>query len=92
MNKTSQKFCSFPRFFVILTIILGLGNTFFLAVHIITLVGKKPILLEPGSQFAMFRPYLKGVRKIGYITNRDLSDGAFLQAQYYLVRTILDLH
>jgi len=48
---------------------------------------------EPGAQFSMFKPHLSGVKKMGYITNKNLSreksDGIWLQAQYYLAPTIL---
>ena len=53
------------------------------------------LYFEPGYQFLMMKDYLKNVETIGYLTNNDVSrennDGAFLQAQYFLAPTLLQL-
>lgn len=50
---------------------------------------------EPGYQFLEFRPFLKDVSTIGYMTEKDLSregnDGVYLQAQYFLAPAIVEL-
>ncbi|MCA9408939.1 MAG: hypothetical protein KC733_09635 [Candidatus Omnitrophica bacterium] len=51
---------------------------------------------EPGAQFEEFIPYLKGIKKAGFLTNKGMgaedNDGHYLQAQYLLAPTILDLN
>ncbi|MCA9404786.1 MAG: hypothetical protein KC897_13435 [Candidatus Omnitrophica bacterium] len=53
-------------------------------------------VIEPGTQFVQFKPYLTDVRELGYLTNKDMSeeknDGFFLQAQYMLAPTVLRLN
>ncbi len=53
-------------------------------------------VIEPGTQFVHFKPYLTDVRELGYLTNKDMSeeknDGFFLQAQYMLAPTVLRLN
>ncbi len=51
---------------------------------------------EPGYQFLTFKPKLAGIERVGYLTSKDMSreknDGIFLQAQYFLAPTILELN
>ena len=50
---------------------------------------------SPGLQFEPLKPYLDGVRRIGYYTDRPLDNGIagrqLTQAYYFLAPTILDL-
>ena len=70
------------------------SNIFHLTVMIYRNYWNEPLHLEPGSQFARFKPYLQHTPKIGYITDkgtsRETNDGTFLQAQYFLAPTIIE--
>jgi len=85
------------RSIVVGIIVLMLAvNSFFMVAHIsYSHKNKWDFYYEPGYQFNNFRPKLKGIRSVGYITNKDMSrennDGAFLQAQYFLAPTVLRL-
>jgi len=78
------------------TIFLVCYNAFFLFVYVMTQAGKKIAVVEPGSQYADFQEILHGVKEAGFLTNKDTSpeknEGEFLQAQYFLAPTILDLN
>jgi hypothetical protein len=54
------------------------------------------VTFEPGYQYGGLIPKLAGVKKIGFLTNKDVSpeNGSedFLQAQYILAPRILDLN
>lgn len=83
---------------ILLSLIIVGINLFYMGVHT-SLAYKKSKSVpyyEPGAQFYDFRDQLKGVKKMGYLTNKDLSpeknDGNFLQAQYIFAPTILDLN
>ena len=76
--------------------ILGV-NGFYLYAHTQTrLIDPNLAFVEHGWQFADFRDKLKGVRTIGFLTNKDMSseknDGEFLQAQYILAPTVLEIN
>ena len=57
---------------------------------------KNSIFLKPGGHFADFKSYLLGQPAVGFITDKDISaennDGKFLEAQYILAPTRLDLN
>ena len=57
---------------------------------------KTKFVQEPGIEFKEFIKELKGVKKIGFLTDKDMSpernDGQFLAAQYMLSPIILDLN
>ena len=50
---------------------------------------------EPGFEFAGFKEKLSGLKRVGFLTNKDMSpernDGQFLGAQYMLAPVVLDL-
>ena len=52
--------------------------------------------LEPGYEFVNFKSFLKGVKEVGFVTDKDMSpeknDGQFLMAQHALAPIILDLN
>ena len=72
-------------------------NLFFLSAGIILQLKRNNLRsLEPGLQYSDFKEGLAGVRRAGFVTNKDLSpeknDGEFLQAQYILAPTVLELN
>ena len=76
--------------------ILGV-NGFYLYAHTQTRLHSEDFsFVEHGWQFADFRDKLKGISTIGFLTNKDMSpeknDGEFLQAQYILAPTVLELN
>ena len=80
-----------------LTVILCGFTGFFLLANVMVKSRDKDVkVIEPGTQFLEFKPYLTDVREAGYLTNKDMSeeknDGFFLQAQYMLAPTVLRLN
>jgi len=79
-----------------LSILLIISNTFFLGVNTISRYTKNVIPFEPGFQFFHIKEKLGQLKQIGYLTNKDMTrehnDGIYLQAQYFLAPTILDLN
>ena len=75
---------------------IGLNLFYLWANLMVKLRLKDTKILEPGTQFVMFKEKLAGLREIGYLTNKDMSeehnDGEFLQAQYMLAPVILRLN
>ena len=72
-------------------------NLFFLVKGIAQqLTGPEQIMLEPGFAYLEIRDRLKGIEKIGFLTNKNMTsegnDGDFLMAQYMLAPTALDLN
>lgn len=57
---------------------------------------KRNPVQEPGAEFALFRPYLKETREVGFLTNKDLREEKnyenFLRAQYRLAPVVLNLN
>jgi len=84
------------KIIIVLAFLLLSINIYYLGVHIMSKYNYKLEAMEPGLQFTSFKKYLSGVERIGYLTNRDMSpqgnDGTFLQAQYFLAPTILELN
>lgn len=80
----------------VLAIILICQNAFYLFVKIKAEAMKRPLMYEPGYQFVSFKPILNDVKRIGYLTDKNMSreknDGFFLQAQYFLAPTIIGLN
>ena len=95
MIKKIKKFITRRTLIVLFTCAIIPINVFFLFVHTMSLLRKNEVILEPGSQFENFKKPLQGVKYVGYLTSKDTSeednDGAFLQAQYYLAPTIIEL-
>lgn len=54
------------------------------------------ISLKPGFEFEGLKNYLKGIPRVGYISDKNQSaegnDGRFMMAQYMLAPTVLDLN
>ncbi|MCA9399365.1 MAG: hypothetical protein KC618_06425 [Candidatus Omnitrophica bacterium] len=91
-----RKFLSLHSLLSLICLLLVANNIKYVFVFIMS---RQKVLnevyFEPGYQFHTFLPHLKGVEKAGYVTdlsiNRESNDGAYLQAQYYLAPTILEL-
>ena len=82
---------------ILLTSIMVTVNLFYLVLNaVIRLKDKNTYLYEPGYQFTGIKSRILGIKKVGYLTNRNMSseknDPEFLQAQYMLAPTILDLN
>ena len=97
MNRSFPEIFRLENIALSLAIILIAVNLFFTGVYIRTKIHYPyPFYYEPGYQFNKFKSKLKGVKEIGYLTNKDLSreknDGIFLQAQYFLAPTILKMN
>ena len=81
--------------FLLLTALITAFN-FFSLIEIYLDTLNKPLSRppEPGYEFADLKNKLKGVKRVGFLTNKDMSsernDGQFLAAQYMLAPTILD--
>ena len=96
MKTTQQSWID--RTVIIFSILVTLVNCFFLFTYCMRKYSEYRALgnyLEPGSQFASFKEFTSAHKWIGYITNKQTSrehnDGFYLQAQYYLAPTIIDL-
>jgi len=97
MSKNLKHFLNFNSLIIALTVIFIVSNAFFLTVFILRKYSENlGEYLEPGSQFSSFKKELVGIKRAGYLTDKDMSrknnDGFFLQAQYYLAPTILELN
>jgi len=86
------------RIITILTIFFLCINCFYFFIHTMSRVANKNplMLLEPGYQYESFLEPLKYVKRVGYLTDKEISreknDGYYLMAQYYLAPTIVDLN
>ena len=53
------------------------------------------VFAEPGIEYIDFKPLLKGIHRVGFLTNKNTSaehnDGQFLKAQYMLAPVVLEL-
>lgn len=82
--------------FVATVILCGITSFFLFANFMVKSRMRGIPVIEPGTQFVQFKPYLTDVRELGYLTNKDMSeeknDGFFLQAQYMLAPTALRLN
>jgi hypothetical protein len=95
-NESSIKF---PRQIIILALsllVIIYSFSFFIKLYKnISFITTHLPFQEPGYQFKSFEKYLSGVHEIGFLTDKTMSpednDGIFLQAQYALAPTILDL-
>ena len=82
--------------FLLLAAVITAFNCFSLFDIYLETLNKSPGILppEPGYEFADLKNRLKGIKRIGFLTNKDMSsernDGQFLAAQYILAPTILD--
>jgi hypothetical protein len=97
MFKTFLKFLLNIKTYIILASIAVMGsNMFYLFVYGMRQHIHPTEWVEPGDQFRKFRPFLDGEFSVGYLTNepqkRENNDGFFLQAQYYLAPTIVQLN
>ena len=97
MSTNPKRFKYIQTTIIALTSVLIAINFFFLFIYSMSRLSKIDLpILEPGTQFESFREHLKGVDKIGYLTNKDSSpeknDGAYLQAQYYFAPMIIELN
>jgi len=90
-----MKSFSIKKVLIALTILVLLRSLYFQFVHAMVMIHRPFEPAEPGSQYISFVDNLVGVPRVGYLTNKDISpeknDGFFLQAQYYLAPTIIDL-
>src|SRR6185436_11011443 len=80
---------------LLIVALVGL-NLVYAVINVISkTVNRKPIY-APGAQFEDIKKIVKNEKTIGYLTNRDITpeknDQEFLQAQYILAPTILDLN
>ncbi len=92
-----QYFCRLKIIFL-LAVFLTAGHNLFCLSKTFSASLKKQrhqIFVEPGREFADFREKLAEVKRVGFLTNKDMSsegnDGQFLAAQYMLAPIILDL-
>ncbi|MCA9400637.1 MAG: hypothetical protein KC713_03350 [Candidatus Omnitrophica bacterium] len=72
-------------------------NLFYMYVYIMKNLSQlDPMFAQPGFQFANFQEELKGVKRVGFLTNKNITrednDGHYLQAQFILAPTILELN
>ena len=85
-----------PRWIVALLVMVVGVQTLYFGLHLYILHRQNALLLEPGIQYAAFKKPLEGVAAAGFLTNQDMSpeknEGGFLQAQYILAPTILELN
>lgn len=83
---------------LIVCALLILSNIFYSVLFTVLKQSKrKQKYIEPGTQFANFEKILSKVAVVGYITDKEIGsrekiDEAFLQAQYYLAPSILDVN
>jgi hypothetical protein len=83
--------------FIIILSLFFISFTTFLSVRYVKR-NKVPVpnLFEPGYQYIDFVPYLKNVKRLGFLSNKSISAEAgldeFQQAQYMLVPAVLDLN
>ncbi len=95
--KMSKAIFSYKCLFIILACLVLGRNIHSLSklYHKIVFINKNLIFVEPGRDFADLADDLKGVAKVGFLTDKDMSaeknDGFFLQAQYLFAPTMLDL-
>lgn len=92
-----KKYIHFENGIVLLTIaMIGLSAFYLLANYMVQSKRKTVKIIEPGTQFAFFVDFLKDAGDVGFMTNKDMSeeknDGTFLQAQYMLAPTVLNLN
>jgi hypothetical protein len=97
MPHPSFKRLTLPHFALAAIIMYALYNAGSLGLYIAKKYSQyKMEDLEPGMQFATFKPHLEGVREAGYLTDRATSreqiSEAFLQAQYYLAPTTFTIN
>ena len=97
MKNFIKHFFKFKTLFLLLAFLVA-GHNFLSLLKTLSLSlakQKYQTFLEPGYEFADFRNKLSGVKRVGFLTNKDMSseknDGQFLAAQYILAPIILDL-
>lgn len=77
-------------------VMLGICIYYFFINIMIIRTEPSPNLIYPGTPFEAFKDPLKEIPKVGYLTNKDMSeesnDGLFLMAQFELAPTILKLN
>ena len=76
---------------------LLLVNIYYLFINIMIIrTTPSPAAKDPASPFAAFQKPLAGVKEVGYLTNKDMSeehnDGLYLMGQYALAPTVLRLN
>ncbi|OGX28269.1 MAG: hypothetical protein A2787_02290 [Omnitrophica WOR_2 bacterium RIFCSPHIGHO2_01_FULL_48_9] len=97
MQKFLKNILSWKLIFIVLACLVLGRNIRSLAKlhHKIVFINKNLVFAEPGREFADLADDLQGVEKVGFLTDKDMSpeknDGLFLQAQYRLAPTVLDL-
>ena len=82
---------------LLLSLLVIASNLFYMGLNLFLTLSRPPVEHpEPGIQFLGIKEKLKAGLTVGYLTNRDLSpeknDQEFLQAQYMLAPTILDVN
>ena len=96
-----QKLVIYPKlrmaFFILSFILVFLNFISLLQIYPLTLTANQSRKnYEPGMEFADFKEKLSGVKRVGFLTNKDMSpernDGQFLAAQGTLAPIILDLN
>ncbi len=97
MNNLVKKCLSLECLIAVTSLaMIGLTSFYLLANYMVKSRQPDTPIYEPGTQFATFKEKLKDVNAIGYLTNKDMSeeknDGTFLQAQYMLAPTVLELN
>jgi len=96
MKNLLKKIFCLNSLIIFLTFLLIGANSFYLLASIMVTLHSDIKILEPGTQFIAFKERLKDIKQLGYLTNKDMSeennDSSFLQAQYMLAPTILDLN
>ncbi len=97
MKKLLKKYVRLKNIIIIISIILFLRSSFYLFVYTMSqIMHRHEEILEPGSQFATFKKYLKGQKSIGFLTDKDMSpehnNGFFSQTQYILAPIVVNLN
>ena len=95
--KSLIKYSNLKKIFIVLALIIICVNFISLMKICRTALAQnksqKPI--EPGYEFADLKEKIFLLRRIGFLTNKDMSpernDGQFLAAQYVLAPVVLDL-
>ena len=97
MKNTFKNLLPIKNIIIAVSSLLIAYNSFYLFVYVMSqVVHNEDVLLEPGTQFKPFKVYLKNQKKIGFLTDKDMSpehnDGFFSQTQYILAPTIIELN
>jgi len=97
MKISLKNFFKLKNIIISISLILLVRSSFYLFVYTMSQVmHRHDEMLEPGSQFADFKKYLKGQKSIGFLTDKDMSpennDGFFSQTQYILAPIVVNLN